>query len=149
MTDYIVDSNVVAKWLLPEPESNRARALLRPTYRLRAPDLLMPELVNALWKRTMRGQLSEDESNALLRDFLRFHIDVSVRLLPSQLIVKQALLIAHAERHSIYDCLYLASAVQARCRLITADDRFVNSIQSKVLKEHIVSLNDDLFLHYE
>ena len=97
----------------------------------------------------MRGQLSEDESNALLRDFLRFHIDVSVRLLPSQLIVKQALLIAHAERHSIYDCLYLASAVQARCRLITADDRFVNSIQSKVLKEHIVSLNDDFFLHYE
>jgi len=142
MTDYIVDSNIVAKWLLPEPHSDRARALMGPAYKLRAPDLLMPELASTLWKRASRGELTVDESHELLRKFLRDHIEVTVRLLPSRLVAAQALRIAASERHSIYDCLYLALAVQARCRLITADDRFMKSIQSKTLKAHVVSLND-------
>jgi predicted nucleic acid-binding protein len=74
--------------------------------------------------------------------FLRDHIDVTFRLLPARILVKQALQIAHSEGRSAYDCLYLAAAVQARCRLITADERFVRSIKSPLLKSHIVSLND-------
>ena len=74
----------------------------------------------------------------LLRDYL----DVKVRLLPARILVEQAMRIAVAERQTVYDCLYLACAVQARCRLITADDRFVRSIKSPQLKQHIASLND-------
>jgi predicted nucleic acid-binding protein len=50
--------------------------------------------------------------------------------------------IAVVERQTIYDSLYLACAVQAGCRLITADERFIQSIKSPQLKPHIVSLND-------
>ena len=142
MTDYIVDSNIVAKWLLPEPQSDRARALMAPSYKLRAPDLLLPELASALWKRASRGELTTDESDELLRTFLEHHIDVTVRLLPSRLVIKQALRIAVAERRSIYDSIYVALAVQAQCVLITADDRLVRAIRSDVLKPHIISLGD-------
>jgi predicted nucleic acid-binding protein len=140
MTDYIVDSNIVAKWLLPEDQSDRARALISPSYKLRAPDLLLPELGSVLWKRVTRGELTTDESEELLRAFLDRHIDVTVRLLPSGLVIKGALQIAAAERRSLYDSIYLALAVQAQCLLVTADDRFVRSIQSNVLKSHILSL---------
>ena len=141
MTDYIVDSNIVAKWLLPEPDSNRARALIAPEYKLRAPDLLMPELANVLWKGARRGDFTAGDSDELLNRFVRDHVDVTVRLLPSRLVIKQALQIAAAERHSIYDCIYLALAVQARCVLITADDHLVKTIQSAILKQHIISLS--------
>jgi predicted nucleic acid-binding protein len=140
MTDYVVDSNVVAKWLLPEPQSDRARALLNSSYRLRAPDLLLPELASVLWKRVTRGELTTRESEELLRTFLDRHLDVTVRLLPSGLVIKRALQIAVAERRSLYDCIYMALAVQAQCVLITADDRLVRAIQSNVLRPHITSL---------
>ena len=142
MTDYIVDASVVAKWLIREADSARARALINPEYFLRAPDLLMAELGNILWKRAARGDLSAGESGELLKEFLQNHIDVTVRLLPSRLVIKQALLIAAAERHSIYDCIYLALAVQARCVLITADDLLVKAVRGDMLKPHIISLGD-------
>lgn len=142
MTDYIVDSNIVAKWLLPEPDSNRARTLIDPQFYLRAPDLLLPELANVLWKGARRGDLTAGDSDELLNRFVRDHVDVTVRLLPSRLVIKQALQIAAAERHSIYDCIYLALAVLSRCVLITADDRLARAIQSDVLKPHIIALAD-------
>ena len=142
MTDYIIDSNIVAKWLLPEPDSNHARALIAPEYKLKAPDLLMPELANVLWKGARRGDLTTAESGELLKNFLQEHIDVTVRLLPSRLVIKQALMIAATERHSIYDCIYVALAVQSRCVLITADDRLVKTIQNDGLRQHIISLAD-------
>ena len=95
-----------------------------------------------LWKRASRGELTFPESGELLNQFLQDHIDVTVRLLPSRLVVKQALRIAAVERHSIYDCLYLALAVQAQCSLITADERFIKTIESKDLKSYIISLNN-------
>jgi predicted nucleic acid-binding protein len=142
MTEYIVDSNVVAKWLLPEAQSDRARAMLNSSYRLRAPDLLLPELTSVLWKRVTRGELTTRESEELLRTFLDRHLDVTVRLLPSGLVIKRALQIAIAERRSVYDCIYVALAVQAQCVLVTADDRFARAIQSNVLKPHITSLGN-------
>ena len=140
MIDYVVDSNIVAKWLLPEPDSSLARTLLVPQYKLKAPDLLLSELANVFWKGARRGDFTVGESHELLNRFVSGHVDVTVRLLPSRLVIKHALQIASAERHSIYDCIYLALAVQARCRLITADNRLVKTIQSHILKEHIVSL---------
>src|SRR5262249_8971552 len=39
MSDFIIDASVAGKWLIEEPESGRARALIAPRYFLRAPDL--------------------------------------------------------------------------------------------------------------
>ncbi len=142
MTNYIVDASVAAKWLLPEANSDRARALIDSRHRLRAPDLLMSECANVLWKRMVRGELSVDEAREILKKFLNQYIDVSVHLLPSRLVAEQALHIAAIEDRSVYDSLYLALAVQACCQLITADDRFACAIKNAHLKRHIASLSD-------
>ena len=142
MSHFIVDASVVAKWLLAEADSDRARSVIANHNYLHAPDLLVAELANVLWKRASRKEITVPETISMMEILLRDYVDVKVRLLPARILVEQAMRIAVAERQTAYDCLYLACAVQARCRLITADDRFVRSIKSPQLKQHIVSLND-------
>jgi predicted nucleic acid-binding protein len=109
---------------------------------LRAPDLIVTELANILWKKRIREDLTTEKLAARLDSLLQDYIDVVVHLLPARILVKRALQIALAAGQSAYDSLYLAAAVQAHCRLITADERLVRSIKDTVLQPHVVSLND-------
>lgn len=140
--DFVVDSSVVAKWLIDEPGREQARELITPNVFLRAPDLIVSELTNIFWKKAARGDLTPEEVIERLDTILRDHIDVTVHLLPARILAKRALQIALATGRSGYDCLYLAAAVQAHCCLITADERFVRSIKDPILQRHIVSLEN-------
>jgi predicted nucleic acid-binding protein len=142
VSDFIVDASVVAKWFLPESHSDRARSLIDRSHYLRAPDLLLPELSNVFWKRVQRREMTAEEVEAALDIFLKDHVDVTVRLLPSRIAAKRGLRIAHTERCSAYGGLYLAFAMQSRCKFITADQRFVRSIRNPVFRQYIASLSD-------
>jgi hypothetical protein len=87
MSDTVVDSSVVAKWILPEPDSAQAQRLITDVAlkgeRLIILDLVFPEVANAIWKRFHRGLATLDETNQFLDDPLRIpvHIEPAVRLL--------------------------------------------------------------------
>jgi predicted nucleic acid-binding protein len=54
MSDTVVDSSVVAKWILPEADSDQAQRLLSEKAKgdgLIVLDLVFPEVANAIWKR--------------------------------------------------------------------------------------------------
>jgi predicted nucleic acid-binding protein len=138
--DFIVDSSVVAKWVIDEPGGEKARELIARDVFLRAPDLIVSELANILWKKVIRGDLTAEKVAEQLDNLLRDHIDVTVHLLPARILAQRASQIALETGRSVYDSLYLAAAVQARCRLITADERLVRSIKDPILRQHIVSL---------
>ena len=142
MTDFIVDSSIVAKWFIEESGSELAWQLLSPNTFLRAPDVIVSELTNMFWKRATRRDLTPEQVTERLDAMLRDHIDVTVHLLPARILSSRALQIALATGRSAYDCLYLAAAVQSRCKFITADERFVRSIKDSTLQRHIVSLAD-------
>jgi predicted nucleic acid-binding protein len=59
MTDTVVDSSVVAKWILPEADRAQADRLIDEValigQRLIALDLAFVEVANAIWKRHHRG----------------------------------------------------------------------------------------------
>ena len=57
----VIDASVAVKWVVPEPDSDRAEALL--DHALGAPDLLFAECANVLWKKVRRGELSKDEAD--------------------------------------------------------------------------------------
>jgi len=141
VSDFIVDASVVAKWFLAEADSDRARLLTKKHHYLRAPDLLIAEVANVFWKRVQRRELTPAEVETILQMLLEDHVDVTLRLLPSRILVRQAWRIAHSERQSVYDSLYLAGAVQAKCKLVTADDRLIRSIRNPNLLSHLVSLH--------
>jgi predicted nucleic acid-binding protein len=66
----------------------------------------------------------QDEAEAVAADMRArdFATVSSARLLP------EALRIAFAYDRSVYDCLYVALAVQSKTDLITADERLANSL---------------------
>ena len=87
MSDTIVDSSVVAKWILPEADSAQAQRLITEVVlkgeRLIVVDLAFCEVANAIWKRHHRGLATLIEARQFLDEFLRspIHSEASYRLL--------------------------------------------------------------------
>jgi predicted nucleic acid-binding protein len=61
---YVLDASVVLKWFLPEPGFEAAQKLRRPDVECEAPDLLLLEACNALWKHVRRGAVDAAVADA-------------------------------------------------------------------------------------
>ena len=55
MTVLVVDASIAIKWVIQEAET--AEALWLRRHRLAAPDLLVAECANILWKKVRRNEL--------------------------------------------------------------------------------------------
>ena len=115
----VVDASIALKWLLAEADSADALAL-RPHYRFIAPDLLIAECANALWKHVQRGQLLPEEAMLAAR-LLEAN---GVELAPTRGLAADSVRLSISLRHPAYDCVYLALAMSEQCPFITADATF-------------------------
>ena len=119
----IVDASVALKWIVLEDDSGAAMELLGRDD-LAAPDLLLIELGDALWNKKRQGELDGGETLPI-----RLALAASlVNLVNDASIIPAALDLAVTLDHTIYDCVYLALAVQTEDVLITADRKFVNKV---------------------
>ena len=138
MTGFVVDASVAVKWVVGEVDSDAAARLLEGEAVLLAPDLLYAEVANALWALSRRGDVAEAdvrEALAVLAD-VPLHIPSSMRqLMPA------ATRLAHDLDHPVYDCFYLALAVQQQYPLLTADRRFQAKVRDHpYLGDHVLHL---------
>ena len=126
MTRYVVDASVAVKWLVREPLSHQASLLLAKEVSLLAPDLLFAEAANALWAMRQRGDLEDDEFEEAVQTLRTAPV-----LVPSTLLqlVPAASRLAADLGHPIYDCFYLALAIEEEAPLITADQRFADRVR--------------------
>ena len=60
-----VDASVVIKWFVTEPLCEEARQLLGDRLDLHAPDILLAEFANIIWKKVRRGEISRTHSRTL------------------------------------------------------------------------------------
>jgi predicted nucleic acid-binding protein len=58
---FVIDASVALKWVVEEDGTAEALALRRVA-RLIAPELIIPECANILWKKVQRGQISQHEA---------------------------------------------------------------------------------------
>jgi predicted nucleic acid-binding protein len=131
---FVVDASVVLKWFFPETDSAAARRLLDAGHQYIAPDLLFPEVGNAVWKRVRRGELSSDEGQRLIADIA----EVAVETIATRGLIGDACAMAMASGRTVYDCTYLALAVRLDTQLVTADRRLRDGARANpVLAEHI------------
>lgn len=121
----VVDASVAIKWVVQEPGSDRARSLAQA--RLEAPDLLPVECANILWKKVRIGDLAQREAADRLNLLLR----APVVLVGNRELLDSALRLSFELGHPVYDCLYLALALQRRFPLVTADEKLAKAARNR------------------
>jgi predicted nucleic acid-binding protein len=119
----IIDASVAAKWVLPEPESDRAEELRRSGEALLAPTLIVAEIGNAAWKRATRGDMSSAEA----MDAVETATALLTTLIPIEQLAARATEIAIELRHPIYDCFYLALAEREGAPIVSADAKLLGA----------------------
>lgn len=134
----VVDASVAIKWFLPEIHCESASLLLKKKCELSAPDLIWVEVGNVLWKKVVRKELSPQESEGLLKDFIRFPIQTH----SSKILLNTAWQLASRSGATVYDCLYLALASYYRCSLVTADRKFYEAVTKKIEGSRVVWVED-------
>ena len=123
MIRFIVDASVVAKWFVLETGTPDAIKLRDVT--LLAPDLIISECANILWKKVRRGEATPIQAHLAAEILERSGMD----LRPSALLVRAALRLSLNLDHPAYDCFYLALAEQEKCPFVTADRKLVNKVR--------------------
>lgn len=125
----VIDASVACKWYLDEPDSDKARKLAEDDGLLIAPDLILPEVGNVLWKRRLKGEIAAAQVEAIVA-----HLPGALVLLPSKDLFARALAIAEALVHPIYDCFYVAAAERWEAPLVTDDKRFFAALSKGKVK---------------
>ncbi len=125
MDAVVVDANVAIKWIVDEPDSGLARSLASAA--LEAPDLLLIECANILWKKAAIGDLTRREAAA----GLEFMLHAPVTFTASRELLDAALELALEWRHPVYDCLYAALAIRRNLPLVTADKRLAAAARKR------------------
>ena len=115
----IVDASVAVKWLFTEDGTDESRRLLAHRIRLYAPDFILTEAANVVWKKARRGDINDPQP--YFEELTSFQDVIALR--SSQDIVAHASAIAIAIDHPVYDCLYLACAQAEGAPLVTADTK--------------------------
>jgi predicted nucleic acid-binding protein len=132
----VVDASVAVKWVIPEVLSDRADAIREQADHLLAPDLLLPEAANALWKKLIRREITAREAARALDLLMASGLD----LRPSAPLLGRALGLARRLRRPVNDCVYLALAQREGATLVTADRRLLTGARRGRSRAAVIDL---------
>jgi predicted nucleic acid-binding protein len=124
----VVDASVGLKWVLEEPDSHLAEALVRSEPDLLVPDFWLHEATKVLWLKVRRRLFTPNEAReglSLLRALVEPTPTAHLHL------HDVALDIGIVINHPTYDTLYLAFAIAMRASaVVSADAAFVQSVRT-------------------
>jgi len=132
---FVIDASVAVKWVVSEPDSDDAEALL-DSHSFVAPDLIVAECANILWKKVRRGQLSVDDAIGAAQTLQ----SADIELRPMNSLIVAAIRMAVTLGHPAYDCFYLALAREQTCPFVTADVALVRKVASSETASSITVL---------
>ena len=135
---FVVDASVAVKWLVEEPDSDAALELAESGEELHAPRLMASEVANALWRKARLGQIERADASAALA----WAPDMPVRWSDDETVSADAVRLALALAHPVYDCMYLALAHRIGAVVLTADRRFVTAVASTEHDETVLTIAD-------
>ncbi len=126
-SDYVVDTSVALKWFIEREEADVPQARrLRAAYasgqcHLRAPELLLIELANALKE---GRKYSAKEIHEILESIREYDLAlVAFRL--STLLRAVEIASSYGRGVTVYDAFFLAVAIESDSILVTADEAFL------------------------
>ncbi|MBP2296630.1 type II toxin-antitoxin system VapC family toxin [Azospirillum rugosum] len=136
-SSIVADASVVAKWILEESDSERAK-IVGIGRTLLAPEFLLVECANIFWKHERLGGLGAGRSV----DALAIVQKAPFLWTSDADLVDDACRLSSDLKHPVYDCLYLALALRRRVPVVTADRRFAALAQKHGgMAEHLIALD--------
>jgi len=138
VTDYVIDASVAIKWFVPEILEAEAKRWLDPSNILYAPELLLSEVGNILWKKTRLKEVTEAEAFQIASELKQ----APINLISSLDLFLDALTLAQSTGRTVYDCTYLAAAIRQGCQLVTADRKFYDALQHTSRKTYVAWVAD-------
>jgi predicted nucleic acid-binding protein len=133
-----VDASVACKWYLDEELSAEARALADSDALFVAPDLLLVDAGNVLWRRLRAGEIDAPQAEEAAKHLPRMFLAI----ISARELLGRALAIARALDHAVHDCFYLAAAERWDVALLTADDQLLRKLTSTGLAVPAIHLRD-------
>jgi len=131
VSSLVIDASVAVKWVVEEEGTTEALALRDRA--LAAPDLLIAECANILWKKVRRHELSEQE--AVFAAGLLARADIELMAMRPYL--EAAVRIAVALDHPAYDCIYIALAEAEELRFVTADMSLLGKVGQQASARYV------------
>ncbi len=130
MSDIVVDSSVVAKWILAEPDAAQAQRLISEVAlkgeRLIVLDLEFVEVTNAIWKLHHRRLATLDEARLFFDKLSR----IPVHVVPAVRLLKPALEIGAKYDRAVYDALFVALCQDLGLQGVTADEPLYKAVHA-------------------
>jgi len=131
LTSLVVDASVAVKWCLPLSDEGlvpQAQELLdrygNSSIGFLVPDLFWVEVASTIWKAVRKKRIPRGLADAALT----LVQDLDIPTVSSGKMMHQAMQLAITHNRSVYDCLYVALAVQQKTEMITADEKLANAL---------------------
>lgn len=96
-------------------------------HRFIAPELLIAECSNTLWKRARTQEMSAEVVGLAIK---LIQAD-ALEIVPMRPLMEAAIGLALAIDHPAYDCLFAALALREQCPFITADVKFLRKARGR------------------
>ena len=130
----VIDASVAIKWYVPEVYEQEASKLQINGDALHAPELILPEFGNIVWKKVTRREITEKEGQRIVSEFSRANLIYH----PQRQIIKSAYTGAMMTNQTVYDWTYMALALSLGYQFVTADERFYKALEKTRLKKHLL-----------
>lgn len=136
--NQVIDASVAVKWYVPEVYEQEASNVQNSGNLLHAPELILPEFSNIIWKKVRLGNLTEKEGQQIVSAFCR----TNLQLHSHRQLIKSAFTGAMMTNQTVYDWSYLALAISLSCQFVTADERFYKALETSKLKRYLLWIGD-------
>jgi predicted nucleic acid-binding protein len=116
---YVLDASVLAALYVEDPATGQSEAALVRVEgdELHAPDFVVLEVANVLWKRVRRKELHAEDAMAAIADLSA----ASIQFHPTGGLVAQSLALALSHKFTAYDAAYVALATRVGGIVMTND----------------------------
>jgi len=125
---YALDPSVALAGVMPRPHSSKAVQLLddyrHQVHKLIAPSVYPAEVASGLTKSERQKLIQVGEARTFFLALLKY----PPVLHDSDPLLLRAIDISSQTRAGLYDCLYVALAEREGCKLVTTDQRAINSL---------------------
>jgi len=118
----VLDASVAVSISMNLPESTKFKQLIEACDLVIAPDLLVAEVSNAVWKYVKAGVIDSEQGDLVLERAIGF-VD---QFESSLILYREAFALSVNHQHPVYDALYVVLARRNNAVLATLDRRLAN-----------------------